>query len=70
MYAIEFNTRIKDGLIEIPQQYLSKLNPMVKVIILAQERNTEADMITKLLASPLKIENFTPLPREEIYDRH
>ncbi len=70
MYAIEFRTKIKDGVIEIPQEYRKKINNNVKVIVLAEKKKKKAsDIIGELLASPLKIRGFTPLKREEIYDR-
>ncbi len=34
MYAIEFNTKINNGKIEIPQKYLNELKKNVRVIIL------------------------------------
>jgi hypothetical protein len=70
MYAIEFQTKIKNGVIEIPQDYRNKLKENVKVIILAEEEEIASDMIEQLLESPLKVENFKPLTREEIYERN
>ncbi len=70
MYAIEFRTKIRDGLIEIPLEYRKKLNDNVKVIVLAEKMaERDSDIIEELLDSPLKIQGFTPLKREEIYDR-
>lgn len=69
MYAIEFQTKIKNGIIQIPLEYINKLRETVKVIILAEEKGAKYDMIEKLLNSPLKVENFMPLKREEIYER-
>ncbi|MCZ7668652.1 MAG: hypothetical protein M5U34_16395 [Chloroflexi bacterium] len=42
MYAIEFHTKIKNGLIEIPQEYWDRLHRVsrddqVRVILLASE---------------------------------
>ena len=69
MYAIEFRTKVKNGLIEIPPEYRSKLKDYVKVIILAEEKQTTSNIIDKLLNSPLKLKQFKPLSREEIYGR-
>lgn len=80
MYAIEFQTKIKDGMIEIPHQYRQKLRQQanqeqVRVIVLAGEHGAietetaEIDLIGQWLASPLDIPGFTPLTREEAHER-
>lgn len=70
MYAIEFKTRIKNGVIEIPEKFRRNLNDNVKVILLTEYiSDTSPDIIEELLESPLKITGFKPYKREEIYDR-
>jgi DNA-binding transcriptional regulator/RsmH inhibitor MraZ len=70
MYAVEFKTKIKDGIIIIPEKYRKGLKENVKVIVLTEEKENEAsDIIEKLLDFPLKISDFKPMNREEIYDR-
>ena len=69
MYAIEFRTRIKNGVIEIPQEYRDKLETYVKVIILKEEKGIESNMIDRLLDFPLKLKGFKPFSREEIYEQ-
>jgi hypothetical protein len=69
MYAIEFQTREKDGKIEIPAQYQDKLKETVRVIILAEDQDTTSNLIDQLLVSPLKIKSFKPLSRTDIYER-
>ncbi len=70
MYAVEFRTIIKDGIIEIPEKYRKRLKYSVKVILLAEETDdATSDMIESLLESPVKIPDFRPLKREKIYDR-
>jgi hypothetical protein len=69
MYAIEFKSKIKNGVIEIPREYRNRLKESVRVIVLAEEKETTFNVIDRLLNSPLKAENFTPLTREEIYER-
>ncbi len=70
MYAVEFRTIIKDGIIEIPEKYRKRLKYSVKVILLAEEtEHATSDMIESLLESPVKIPDFRPLKREQIYDR-
>ena len=71
MYAVEFRAKIKDGIIEIPKEYINKLKDNVKVIILSEEEHEiSVDIIDSLINSPIKIKNFKPLLREEIYDRN
>ncbi len=43
MYAIEFETQIHNGIIQIPEQYSSWKNKMVKVILL----DTETEQLIK-----------------------
>ena len=69
MYAIEFQTKVKDGSITIPEQYRNKINGNVRVILLAEGREENFDMIEHLLTNPLRIEGFKPLTREEIYEQ-
>jgi hypothetical protein len=67
MYAIEFQAKIKDGHIEIPEIYRARLKEQVRVILLAEETSSPVDMVGQLLQHPLKIPDFKPLTREEIY---
>ena len=69
MYAVEFQTRIKDGVIEIPQEYRDRFKQIVKVILLTEEQPLQADIIDQLLAQPIKVVDFKPLSREEIHER-
>lgn len=76
MFAIEFQAKIKNNVIEIPAEYQQQINQeRVKVILLAdrsQGDRSQGDrtqsLIGQLLASPLKVDGFTPLQREEIYE--
>ena len=69
MQAVEFQAKIKNGMIEVPSQYKDKLHEIVRVIILTEEGETTPNLIDHLLASPLKVRNFKPLSRAEIYER-
>lgn len=68
MYAVEFRAKIKDGLIEIPDQYRKHLTHQVRVIVLTEE-NLEAasTYIDQLLMTPTLIDDFRPLTRDEVY---
>jgi hypothetical protein len=70
MYAVEFQTTVKNGMIQIPQKYKKRFQHRVKVILLAEEAaQPTTNLIDQLLAKPLQIKNFKPLTREEIYVR-
>jgi hypothetical protein len=67
MTAVEFQTSIKDGTIEIPSEYRDQVKGTVRVIILSTERSRQPNIIDRLLAEPLQVDHFRPLTREEIY---
>lgn len=69
MYAIEFRAKIKNGVIEIPPRHRDQLKDEVRVIILSEEREPQGNMIERLFNSPLRLRDFKPLSREEIYGR-
>ncbi len=69
MHAIEFQTTIHEGVIEVPKQYLHQLSSHAKVIIVMEEMPQRTGIVTELLQHPLKRQHFTPLNREEIYER-
>jgi hypothetical protein len=69
MYAVEFQAKIKDGTIEIPELYRNRFKERVRVILLAEEESTDETFIDKLLQHPLKVAGFKPLAREAIYER-
>lgn len=72
MFAIEFQAKIENGVIEIPAEYREQISQekRVKVIPIADrsQGDRQPDLIDRLLASPLKVDGFTPLQREEIYE--
>ncbi len=71
MYAVEFQTNIKNGFIEVPELYRKFLQNNVKVIILAEDKpETCSDIIEELLNSPVRLAEFTPFKRDEIYERN
>jgi hypothetical protein len=70
MYAIEFQTIVRDGAIDIPAEHRARFQHRVKVILMAEEEsNSTATLIDRLLASPRRVHDFQPLTREEIYGR-
>ncbi|MDZ7704698.1 MAG: hypothetical protein U5L04_09485 [Trueperaceae bacterium] len=69
MKAIEFLATVHNGVIEIPEQHRAELRRQVRVIVLQDEPSGEPDFIDELLDNPLPVSDFTPLSREEIYER-
>jgi hypothetical protein len=69
MEAIEFKTKIKNGVIHVPERYRKKNGEKVKVILISEKSSKQTDIIDGLLSNPIKIQNFLPLGREEIHDR-
>jgi hypothetical protein len=70
MVAAEFVTKIKEGVIEVPEAHRERFKDHVKVILLAEEETHEnGDLIARLLADPLDVPGFVPLTREEAHAR-
>lgn len=79
LYAVEFQTRITNGIIEVPESYRQQLSGAVRVIILSDapahnstttaHKKHSSNLITQLLEHPRKIDDFAPLAREDVYER-
>jgi hypothetical protein len=70
MQAIEFQTTVTDdGNIAIPSAFRPQVKGTVRVIILTETLTEEPSIIKQLLENPRKVPAFTPLTRDEIYDR-
>ena len=67
MIAIEFQTRVKNGVIEVPAEYRDQLVGAVRVIVLTQPSKQPRGIIAQLLEHPINDPSFTPMTREEIY---
>ena len=67
MFAIEFQARVKDGVIEIPEEYRDQLTESVRVIILTPAHSRGTGMIARLLEHPIQDPTFVPMTRDEIY---
>jgi len=70
MHAIEFRTKIKDGIIRIPKELRNTIKENVRVIVFTEENSVDFDVIERLLKNPMKLREFTPLTRDEIYERN
>ena len=69
MEAIEFKTKIRNGMIHVPKNIGQKFNKTVKVILITEHEAAQTDMIDELLTNPLHSENFVPFSRNEIHER-
>jgi len=70
MEAVEFQATVKNGIIEIPQEYLESLTSHVRVILLPERPyESSADLIDRLLAHPVRLKGFRPLGREDAHAR-
>lgn len=68
--SIEFKATVNNGTIEIPEEHRDRLEGNVRVIVVAEEKQTPvANLIQELLEQPLQIPDFRPLTRDEIYSR-
>jgi hypothetical protein len=71
MENVQFKTRIKNGIIEIPKKYQGKFKDSVCVIIVAESSKAKAaNYLEELMAHPLKVKGFHPLTREEAHARN
>jgi len=69
MEAIEFKTKVKNGMIHVPRKYIQKIGSSVRVIILSDSPQQGNDTIDELLRNPIRLDSFVPFTREEVYDR-
>ncbi|MGI2903598.1 hypothetical protein [Tolypothrix sp. VBCCA 56010] len=68
--AIEFQAKIQNGLIQIPEEYKQELGEGddVKVIVLVTKKSSrQRDIIDELTENPIQVDDV--LNREEIYNR-
>ncbi len=70
MVTVQFKTKIKNGVIQIPKKYQGKFNDNVRVILRVESKKAVTlNYLDKLMANPVKVKNFTRLTREQIYFR-
>lgn len=69
MLAIEFKATIKNGFIKIFDEYQQQFEGQKSRVILMKEATLPTqDLIGQLLSTPLEVDMFLPLKREDIYD--
>ncbi|MEH2416637.1 hypothetical protein [Nostoc sp.] len=68
--AVEFQAKIQNGLIQIPDEYKQELREGddIKVIVLVKKKySKKRDIIDELTENPVQVDGV--LSREEIYNR-
>ena len=74
MYTIEFQTKIENGTIRIPEEHTIRLREQgiseaVRVILYVPGQEYDVDYVERLMSQPIRLDDFVPLRRSEIYDR-
>lgn len=69
MSMFEFQTHIEHGAIKLPKEYHDRIKGRARIIILTDDSEDDEDMVEFLLKHPYKVTEFTPLTRDEIYER-
>lgn len=70
MQIIEFRTKVKNGIIQIPARFKDQLAEDVQVILISKsEKSSQPDIIDELMSHPLQVKRFKPLTRDEAYTR-
>ncbi len=73
MQAIEFQTTVHEGIIEIPPQYRNQIKEHVRVIVLSDEQDSEHSsnpgQFSRFLASPIPIHSLEPWNRDKLHER-
>lgn len=74
MYTIEFQTKIENGTIRIPEEHTVRLRKQgigeaVRVILYVRGEEFDVDYVEHLMSNPIRLDDFVPLRRSEIYDR-
>ncbi|MFM6323919.1 MAG: hypothetical protein ACKPH1_14925 [Microcystis panniformis] len=68
--AVEFKTKIKQGIIEIPEEYQQDLteDSEVQVIVIKQNKKiSTTGIIAQLTQNPVAVKGIRQLNREEIH---
>jgi len=70
MVTVQFKTKIKNGVIQIPKKYQGKLKDNVRVTLQMENKKVKTkNFLDTLLAHPVKVKNFRPMTREQVYAR-
>ncbi|QEP43618.1 hypothetical protein D5085_11080 [Ectothiorhodospiraceae bacterium BW-2] len=67
MYAIEFETEVSDGVVKIPENYKLTKNQHVRVVILLENQNQDAELHALSNHSAGLVEDWLDLTEDEIW---
>jgi len=67
MRIIEFDATVDNGNITIPEAFRDAVQGQMHVIIVHRDSNPRAGLQDRFLSQPLRLPDFQPLPRDEIY---
>jgi hypothetical protein len=68
MVTVQFQAKVKNGVIQIPRKYQGKFNDKVHVILRVEGKKAASmNYLDKLMTNPVKVKNFKRLTREQIY---
>jgi hypothetical protein len=71
METVQFKTKIKNGIIEVPKKYQGKFKDSVRVILITESSKAKAaNYLDELMAHPVRVKKFHPLTREEAHARN
>lgn len=70
MVTVQFQAKVKNGVIQIPRKYQGRFGEHVRVILKAEnKKGATHTYLDSLMANPVKIKNFKSLARDQIYAR-
>jgi hypothetical protein len=74
MMTVEFQARVKNGVIVVPEEYKQDLSEgsSVKVTLVKQpkKRISETKILAELMRNPLPVSGVRSITREEMHDRN
>jgi len=70
MVTVQFQAKLKNGVIQIPRKYQGRFGEHVRVILKAEiKKGSSHNYLDSLMAKPVKVKNFKSLTRDQIYAR-
>lgn len=71
MRSIEFEAIVTNGTIEIPHEYRQMFGKTVRVKLTTDEiaGTPQSTILDKWLASPIRMAEFHPMSRADVYER-
>ncbi|MGV0024329.1 hypothetical protein [Phormidesmis priestleyi] len=73
MATVEFQARVENGIIVVPEEYQQELAEanIVKIIVLKQpdQQTAQPDILDELAQNPISVPGIRSLTRDQIHDR-